>query len=164
MLVAMARPQRVAGLLLIAPASDFTEALMWEQMPDEARRALLHDGVWQRESADAEECYPITRTLIEDGRWNLILDERHTLPFPVRILQGMTDPDVPWPHALKLAGMIDGDVTVTLVKDGDHRLSKPSDLKLLERTLAGLVEDVSQKSSGPIVEGAPTRRQAFGER
>jgi pimeloyl-ACP methyl ester carboxylesterase len=164
MLVAMARPQRVAGLLLIAPASDFTEALMWEQMPEEARRTLLQDGVWRRESAYAEECYPITRALIEDGRWNLILDERHTLPFPVRILQGMADPDVPWPHALKLAGVIDGDVTVTLVKDSDHRLSKPSDLKLLERTLTGLVEDVSQRSSGPGVEGAPTRRKAFGER
>jgi pimeloyl-ACP methyl ester carboxylesterase len=164
MLVAKARPQRVAGLLLIAPASDFTEALMWEQMPEEGKLALLRDGVWQRESAQAEECYPIARALIEDGRWNLILDERHTLPFPVRILQGMADTDVPWPHALKLAGLIDGDVTVTLVKNGDHRLSKPSDLKLLERTLDALVEDVSQKSSDPGIEGAPNKQRAFGER
>jgi pimeloyl-ACP methyl ester carboxylesterase len=143
MLVAKARPQRLAGLVLIAPASDFTEALMWEQMPEEARHAVLQDGVWQRESATAEECYPIARALIEDGRRNLILDERHALPFPVRILQGMADLDVPWQHALKLAGVIDGDVTVTLLKNGDHRLSKPSELMLLERTLAGLVEDVS---------------------
>ena len=164
MLAAKARPLRVAGLLLIAPASDFTEALMWEQMPEEARRALLQDGVWRRESVHAEECYPITRVLIEDGRWNLILDERHALPFPVRILQGMADPDVPWPHALKLANAIDGDVTVTLVKDGDHRLSKPSDLKLLERTLDALLEDVSQKSSDPRLEGGTDGRRVFGER
>ena len=163
MLAAKARPERVAGLLLIAPASDFTEALMWEQMPEGARRAVVRDGVWQRESLDAEECYPITRALIEDGRRNLILGEKHTLPFPVRILQGMADADVPWPHALKLAGAIDGDMTVTLVKDGDHRLSKPTDLKLLERTLDGLLEDVSQKSAGPGIEGAPIRKMAFGE-
>jgi hypothetical protein len=142
MLAAKARPERVAGLLLIAPASDFTEDLMWEQMPEEARRAVVRDGLWQRESVHAEECYPITRALIEDGRQNLILNEKHALPFPVRILQGMADPDVPWPHALKLAGAIDGDVTVTLVKKGDHRLSTPSDLKLLESTLEALMEDV----------------------
>jgi pimeloyl-ACP methyl ester carboxylesterase len=100
--------------------------------------------VWQRESAIAGERYSITRALIEDGRQNLILEERHALPFPVRILQGMTDPDVPWPHALKLVGAIDGDVTVTLVKNGDHRLSTPSDLKLLERTLEALMEDVGR--------------------
>ena len=164
MLAAKARPERVAGLLLIAPASDFTEDLMWEQMPEEARRVLLQDGVWQRESAQAEECYPITRALIEDGRWNLILDERHALPFPVRILQGMGDPDVPWPHALKLAGLIDGDVTVTLVKNGDHRLSKPSDIRLLERTLGALVEDVGRKSTDPRIEGTPDKRWALGEK
>lgn len=143
MLAAKARPERVAGLLLIAPATDFTEDLMWEQMPEEARRALLQDGVWQRESAAAEESYPISCALIEDGRRNLILDDKHALPFPVRILQGMADEDVPWPHALKLSGAIEGDVTVTLVKNGDHRLSTPSDLKLLERTLDALMEDVS---------------------
>ena len=143
MLAAKVRPERVVGLLLIAPASDFTEDLMWEQMPEEARRAVQENGVWQREFAVAEERYSITRALIEDGRQNLILDEKHALPFPVRILQGMADADVPWPHALKLAGAIDGDVSVTLVKNGDHRLSAPSDLKLLERTLEALVEDVS---------------------
>jgi pimeloyl-ACP methyl ester carboxylesterase len=163
MLAAKSRPQRVAGLVLIAPASDFTEALMWEQMPEEARRALLQDGVWQRESSDAEECYPITRALIEDGRSNLILAERHALPCPVQILQGMDDADVPWPHALKLASVIDGDVTVTLVKNGDHRLSMPSDLKLLDRTLDALLQDVSEKSSTPGVEGPLNRRRVIGE-
>ncbi|MDE2135402.1 MAG: alpha/beta hydrolase [Alphaproteobacteria bacterium] len=142
-LMAKARPERVAGLLLIAPATDFTEALMWEQMPEEVRRVLLQEGVWRRESACAEECYPITRGLIEDGRWHLLLGDRHAFPFPVRILQGMADPDVPWPHALKLAGAIDADVTVTLVKNGDHRLSTPSNLRLLERALDALAEDAS---------------------
>ncbi len=143
MLATMARLQRVAGLLLIAPATDFTEDLMWEQMPEEVRRTLVQDGVWQRDFPTSGETTPITRALIEDGRWNLILDEKHPLPFPVRILQGMADEDVPWPHALKLADAIEGDVTVTLVKKGDHRLSTPLDLKRLERMLDALVEDVS---------------------
>ena len=144
MLVAKARPERVAGLLLIAPAPDFTEVLMWEKMPPDVRRAIVQDGVWCRESAAVEESYPISRALIEDGRQNLILGERHTVPFPVRILQGMADLDVPWPHAVKLAQAIEGDVSLTLVKNGDHRLSTPSDLKGLERTLEALIEDVSR--------------------
>jgi len=144
MLAAKARPERVAGLLLIAPAADFTEVLMWEKMPEQARRTLVQEGVWRRESTVAEESYPISRALIEDGRRNLILDEKHALPFPVRILQGMADPDVPWTHAVKLAEAIDGDVALTLVKNGDHRLSTPADLKLLERTLEALVEDVDR--------------------
>ena len=144
MLVAKARPERVAGMLLIAPAADFTEVLMWEKMPPDVRRALMEDGVWRRESALAEESYPISRTLIEDGRRNLILGEEHTLPFPVRILQGMADSNVPWLHAVKLAQAIDGDVSLTLVKSGDHRLSTPSDLKRLERTLEALIEDVGR--------------------
>lgn len=142
LLLARARPERVAGLLLIAPAADFTEDLMWRQMTDEAKRALLEEGVWRRESAYAEECYPITRALILDGRRNLVLREPMALSVPVRILQGMADADVPWQHAMKLADAIQGDVTVTLVKAGDHRLSTPSDLKLLERALDGLVVEI----------------------
>ncbi|HEY0281004.1 MAG TPA: alpha/beta hydrolase [Rhizomicrobium sp.] len=163
MLAAKARHERVAGLVLIAPASDFTEALMWERMPQAARGAIERDGVWRRESDDAEDCYPISRALIEDGRMNLILDEQHKLPYPVRILQGMADPDVPWPHALKLAGAIDGEVTVTLVKNGDHRLSRPADLKLLERTLDALLEDVDKRNLYPPLEGGANGQRPFGE-
>jgi pimeloyl-ACP methyl ester carboxylesterase len=142
-LAGRARRARIAGMVLIAPAPDFTEALMWRQMSAEAQAALLRDGIWQHRSEIAEENFPITRALIEDGRSNLVLDTALEFPFPVRILQGMADPDVPWQHALKLAEAIRGDVTATLVKAGDHRLSTPADLKLLERTLAGLIEDIS---------------------
>ncbi len=140
MLAAMAMPQCIAALVLIAPAADFTEVLMWDHMDDATKRAILDKGVWQRESKYAEENYPITRALIEDGRKNLILGQRHTLPYPVRVLQGMADPDVPWAHAMKLVDAISSDITITLVKNGDHRLSKPQDLKLLESTLDGLIE------------------------
>ena len=143
MLVARVRPERVAGLLLVAPATDFTEVLMWQQMPQEAWRAILEQGVWTYKSEDDGESIPITRALIEDGRKNLILGETTVLSCPVRILQGMDDPDVPWGHAMKLAGAIEGDVTITLVKRGDHRLSAPANLKLLERILDGLVKDLS---------------------
>ena len=143
LLAARARPARVAGLLLIAPAADFTEALMWQRMPPEVKHAILEEGVWYRENKyDGEEAYPITRALIEDGRNNLILGEAMAVSYPVRILQGMADPDVPWPHAMKLVEALAGDVRITLVKNGDHRLSTPADLKLLERTLDELVEDV----------------------
>jgi len=140
--VARARPERVAGLLLIAPAADFTEELMWKEMPEEARRELLELGVWTYQSEVEGESFPITRMLIEDGRSNLVLGETIVVAYPVRILQGMADPDVPWTHTMKLVGAIKGDVTITLVKSGDHRLSTSANLALLERTLDGLVKDV----------------------
>jgi len=143
MLVARARPDRVAGLVLIAPAVDFTEVLMWQRMPTDVQRAILETGVWLRETAyEGEAAHPITRALIEDGRSNLVLGETAAVSCPVRILQGMADPDVPWTHAMKLVDAIAGDVTITLVKNGDHRMSAPSGIKLLERTLDGLVEDL----------------------
>jgi len=143
-LLARIVPERVAGMLLIAPALDFTEALMWERMPEEVKRTILEEGVWQRETAYDGEAHPITRVLIEDGRNNLVLGEAMAVSYPVRILQGMADFDVPWPHAMKLADALVGDVTVTLVKNGDHRLSAPSDLRLLERMLDGLVEEIDK--------------------
>jgi pimeloyl-ACP methyl ester carboxylesterase len=143
LLLARARPERIAGLVLVAPAPDFTEDLMWAGMPEEVRRAILENGRWQRPSAYGGEGYPITRALIEDGRKNLLLRSKHAFPFPVRILQGMQDADVPWRHALRLCDAIEGDVRVTLVKNGDHRLSTPSDLKLLENTLDALIEDIA---------------------
>ena len=142
-LVAKARPERIAGMVLIAPAADFTHELMWQRMSPYVQQTLMREGVWQNQSDNPEESYPITRALIEDGRKNLVLAERLTFPFPVRILQGMTDAEVPWQHAVKLAENIQGDVALTLVKSGDHRLSRPEDLKLLERTLDGLIEDIS---------------------
>jgi len=140
LLAARLRPERVAGLLLVAPAADFTEALLWAGMPEDAKRQLEESGAWLRPSAYDLNPYPITRGLIEDGRRHLVLDKGPiALRCPVRILQGMQDPDVPWQHAFELFRAIDGDVSLTLVRDGDHRLSTPSDLARMERTLETLI-------------------------
>jgi pimeloyl-ACP methyl ester carboxylesterase len=145
LLVAKLRPERVAGLLLIAPAVDFTEALLWARLPEQARRQIMQEGEWQRPSAYDVEPYPIARGLIEDGRRHLLMDAPLRFTCPVRILQGMEDPDVPWEHTLKLTRLIEGDVTLTLVGQGDHRLSKPENLELIERTLDGLIADATKR-------------------
>jgi len=130
-LVAMVRPDRVKALVLVAPAADFTEKLMQPEIPPEGRAALAEDGVWLRPSEYGEP-YPITRALLEDGaRWS-ILPGPVPIDAPVRILQGAVDPDVPWRHALELSQGLKGhDVVFTLVKDGDHRLSRDQDIARL---------------------------------
>lgn len=128
-----------AGLVLIAPAVDFSEELMWAQMPQAIRDTILQNGVWLRESAYSPEPTPITRALIEDGRRHLLFGSPIVTGCPVHILQGMADPDVPYPQALKLVEHIASDpVVLTLVKDGDHRLSNPEDLKRLTDAVAGV--------------------------
>ncbi|HTO39496.1 MAG TPA: alpha/beta hydrolase [Rhizomicrobium sp.] len=144
LLLAQARPKRVAGLLLIAPAADFTEALLWARLPDAAKKQIVDTGEWLRPSAYDPEPYPITRALIEDGRRHLIMGGPLAIACPVRIVQGMADPDVPWEHVLKLTKMIDGDVRLTLIKKGDHRLSTPEDLVMIEGALESLVADVAR--------------------
>lgn len=138
-LAAMARPQRVASMVLIAPAPDFTEKLMAPEVPPEGRLALERDGVWLRPSLYGDP-YPITRALLEDGaRWSILGSEPVPIEVPVRILQGGEDPDVPWAHALELAQQLKGDdVVFTLIKDGDHRLSRPQDIARLIATLEAL--------------------------
>jgi pimeloyl-ACP methyl ester carboxylesterase len=146
LLCAKLRPERAAGLFLIAPATDFTETLLWQRLPDDARRSLEERGEWLRPSAYDNEPYPITRRLIEDGRNHLLLDRGPLrLERPVRILQGMRDPDVPWRHAVTLAETLEGDVKLLLVRNGDHRLSTPSDLRLLERELEFLIDDSTRE-------------------
>lgn len=128
----------LAGMVLIAPAVDFTEELMWKQFPDTIKRELEEKGVWMRPSEYSEGPYPITRGLIEDGRKNLLLDGLIETGCPVHILQGVKDPDVPWRHALELVSRFArDDVVLTLIKDGDHRLSRPEDI---ERLLAAVKE------------------------
>jgi pimeloyl-ACP methyl ester carboxylesterase len=124
--------ERLKGMILIAPAVDFTEALIWARAPEAARRAILEDGVWRRPSAYSTQPYPITRGLIEDGRSLQLLGQTVRSYCPTRILQGMCDEDVPYQHALTLVEHMAADpVTLTLIKDGDHRLSRPQDLALL---------------------------------
>ena len=133
-----AAPATIAGMVLIAPAVDFTEALMWQRFSPEARQEIETTGFWLRPSHYGEEPYPITRALIEDGRRHLLLGGLIETGCPVRILQGVEDPDVPWGHAVELsARLAQDDVVLTLVKDGDHRLSRPEDI---ERLLAVVAE------------------------
>ncbi|HEY7300394.1 MAG TPA: alpha/beta hydrolase [Xanthobacteraceae bacterium] len=128
----------VSGIVLIAPAVDFTEELMWNRMPHDVRRTIEEKGVWERPSAYSEAPYLITRGLIEEGRNHLLLGGMIETGCPVRILQGVQDPDVPWQHAVELAARFArDDVVLTLVKDGDHRLSRPQDI---ERLIAAIEE------------------------
>jgi pimeloyl-ACP methyl ester carboxylesterase len=129
----------VAGLVLVAPAVDFTEELMWKRFSPEAKREIEQAGVWARPSPYSEEPYLITRGLIEDGRRHLLLDGMIETGCPVRILQGVQDTDVPWQHAIELtARFAQDDVVLTLVKDGDHRLSRPEDIDRLTAAVAEL--------------------------
>jgi len=135
---------RVAGLVLIAPATDFTEELMWKKFSAEVRTEIETKGEWQRPSAYDDEPYPITRALIEDGRKHLLLGAPFAVNCPVRILQGVEDPDVPWQHAMRLVSCLAlDDVTMTLVKDGDHRLSRPEDIERLLRLTDELIAEIT---------------------
>jgi pimeloyl-ACP methyl ester carboxylesterase len=128
----------IAGMVLIAPAVDFTEDLMWKQFSDATRREIEQKGMWMRPSEYDEAPYPITRELIEDGRKHLLLGGLIETRCPVHILQGVQDPDVPWRHAVELISRFSGDdVVLTLIKDGDHRLSRPEDI---ERLIAAVKE------------------------
>ncbi len=128
----------IAGMALIAPAVDFTEALMWKRFPEEIRREIEAKGAWERPSQYSNEPYLITKGLIEDGRRHLLLGGLIETGCPVRILQGVEDPDVPWSHAVELVSRLaQDDVVLTLVKDGDHRLSRPEDI---ERLLVAVAE------------------------
>ena len=136
-LAAAGRP--LAGLVLIAPAIDFTERLMWASLDAAARKAIEAEGVYLRPSAYSLEPVPITRALIEDGRRHLLLDGPIRSHAPVHILQGMADPDVPWRHAMTLVEHFAHDpVVVTLIKDGDHRLSRPQDIARLITAVEGI--------------------------
>jgi pimeloyl-ACP methyl ester carboxylesterase len=128
----------ITGMVLIAPAVDFTEELMWKQFSDVTRRELEEKGIWLRPSEYGDEPYPITRGLIEDGRNHLLLGGLIETGCPVHILQGVQDPDVPWRHAVELVSRFSrDDVVLTLIKDGDHRLSRPEDI---ERLIAAVKE------------------------
>lgn len=134
-----AESARLAGMVLVAPATDFTEALIHSRLPPEAREALQSTGVWLRPSPYSAEPYPITRALIEDGRRHLLFGSPIRSHCPVHILQGMKDDDVPWRHAVDLVEHLAADpVTLTLVKDGDHRLSRDEDMDRLIAAVAAI--------------------------
>ena len=143
LLAAIARPERVKALLLIAPAPDFTEKLMWASWTEEQRETLARDGTLY-EPSDYDEPYEYSRELIEDGRKNQILDAPIHFDGPVRILQGAKDDVVPWAYTRKISEIITSDdIDYTLVKDGDHSLSTPPDLDRLLRTAKELCRKIS---------------------
>jgi pimeloyl-ACP methyl ester carboxylesterase len=132
------RSSDLAGLVLIAPAWDMTEILMWRKFSERRRKEVLTEGVTYAPS-DYGEPYPITKRLIEEGRSHAIEGKGFDPGCPVRILQGYRDPDVPWQHALALLDLLEGDdVEFTLIKSGGHRLSEPEDLRRLIATVAAL--------------------------
>ena len=140
----LALPTRVKGMVLIAPAPDFTEKLMWPEFSEAAKADIMERGQYLRPS-DYGEPYAITRALIEDGRSWSILDAPIAFSGPVRILQGMQDPDVPWKHAERLVdAMTSEDLVFHLIKDGDHRLSRPQDIARLKATCAEIASAIEE--------------------
>ncbi len=141
LLLACERRARVSAMLLVAPAPDFTAVLIEPSLNEAQREALARDGFFAPPSEYGPPV-PITAQLLADGRNHLLLGSPIPITSPVRILHGMSDPDVPWRQSLKLIERLNSlDVQVNFIKDGDHRLSRDSDLQLLRRTLATLLDE-----------------------
>ncbi len=138
-LITAGKSERLGGLILIAPAADMTRDLMWDKYGEAFRDEVVRLGKYERPSEYSDEPYVITLALIEDGKQHLMLDDGVDLPCPVRILQGEDDPDVPWEHGMKVYRALRGDdVSLDLIKHGDHRLSTPRDLARLVETAEAL--------------------------
>jgi pimeloyl-ACP methyl ester carboxylesterase len=152
LLAALARPQKVAGLLGIAPAPDFTEDLTWHELNEEQRAAVLRDGVVHIPSDYSDQPYSFSKALFDDGRQNLLLRGPIAYRGPVRILHGQQDEAVPWQRSLTLIDALESDdVACTFIKRGDHRLSEPEDLRRMASTLdalLALVEATPSEAAG----------------
>lgn len=141
LLLARALGARVRGLLLIAPAPDFTERLILPQLSAEQRAELAETGVIYQPNEEGDSL-PLTQQFLDDGAKNLLLGTALEIICPVHIVHGMIDDSVPWKLSLKLVEQLTSDnVRVTFVKDGNHRLSRPQDLALLTETLYGLINE-----------------------
>ncbi len=144
LLAALARPERVAGLIGIAAAPDFTETLLWQRYSPEIRETLKRDGVYYEPSDYGEEPYPITMTLIEEARAHLLMDKPIPITCPVRLIHGTADADAPCQVSLDLKERLESrDVEVTLVEGGDHRQSTPDELARLCNIVAELSDRFS---------------------
>jgi pimeloyl-ACP methyl ester carboxylesterase len=130
---------RIKGAVLIAPAWDMTEELMWKKFPEDVRRALRDDGVYLRAS-DYGDPYPISRQLIDDGRQHLLARHPFDPGCPIIILQGLLDPDVPAEHTRELLTFLTGQkIQMVEIADGEHRLSRPEDLNKLYAAIASFM-------------------------
>jgi pimeloyl-ACP methyl ester carboxylesterase len=148
LLVALARPERIAGVIGLAAAPDFTETLIWWNLSDADREQLLSAGKLEQPSEYSAEPYVITRALIEDGRKHLLLNGRIAIEAPVRLLHGLNDRDVPHQISLRLqARLKTEDVVVHLIKNGDHRLSRPQDIARLYATVEELLQLSAARSA-----------------
>lgn len=153
-LAALAQPGRVKGLVGIASAPDFSEDLLWPSLTPDQQDALRRNGEVRVESGDEGDPLPITRAFIEDGRDHLVLRAPIRLACPVRLIHGVEDPDVPWQTSVRLMEQVTSpDVQVTLVKDGEHRLSRPQDLELIVSIVEQMVERTT--SAGDFSEFVP---------
>jgi pimeloyl-ACP methyl ester carboxylesterase len=137
---ARGQTERLAGMVLIAPAVDMTKDLIWDMFDEAARRDIAEKGFHAQPSTYSDEPYVFTRALIEDGKRHLFGDQPIETGCPVHVIQGMQDEDVPWRHATALMEKLAfDDAVLTLVRDGDHRLSRPEDIERLTRAVAGMI-------------------------
>ncbi|MAH85566.1 MAG: alpha/beta hydrolase [Rhodospirillaceae bacterium TMED8] len=144
LLVALARPERIAGLVGLAAAPDFTEDLIPAALSTEQMETLARDGEVAIPNCYDEEPYLIRKEFLEEAREHLVLRNSISIPAPIRLIHGMQDNDVPWRTGLKIAEKMDSDdIEMIYVKTGDHRLSGDQDIKRLKRTLSSLLEDLS---------------------
>ncbi len=141
LLLALARPKKIRGLIGIAAAPDFTEDLLWERFDANVRAKLEKDGIHYERTDYGNEPYVITKELIEEGRNHLLLRQKITINHPIRLLHGMRDESVPWTTAFRLSEKISSeDVRIVLIKGGDHSLSRDEDIHCLQITLQELLE------------------------
>lgn len=145
LLLALLRPEKVAGLVGIASAPDFTEKLIWNQFSPQQKQEMAETGcVMLPNCMPGEQDYPLTDALISEGRNHLLLNDRIAITCPTHLLHGMNDPDVPWQISLELAQkMTREDVEITLVKNGDHRMSTPENLALICTSVERMVGRVA---------------------
>ncbi len=140
LLAALARPERIAGIVGIAAAPDFTEELVHSELTEAQREIMMRDGVVYVDTPYGDRPYAFTKALIEEGRNHLLLDRPIDLACPVRLVHGYDDEDVPWEMAMAILARLGGpDAAVTLIKDGDHRLSRPEDLAKIGAALADIL-------------------------
>jgi len=138
-LATLKRRERVDGIVCIAPALDFTEDLIWKKIPTSKKKSLLKKGCYY-ENFKSNESYPITMKLIKDGRKHLLLRKKINIKCPIRIIHGIKDAIVPWQINYKIEKKVSTkNLTITLIKNGDHSLSKNSDIKAITYTVGSLI-------------------------